>query len=91
MSGAYNDGGLLHIFQQHVRVGTFAIELKLGLDARLNLVAPETQGRLILSDGERILVVNSAGQVTDGLGHPLYGGGAGRLAQRRAAGRGRHR
>ena len=67
MSGAYNDGGLLHIFQQHVRVGTFEIELKLGLDARLNLVAPEARGRLILSDGERILVVDSAGQVMDEL------------------------
>jgi hypothetical protein len=67
MSAAFNDAGLLHIFQQHVRVGTFEIELKQGLDARLNLVMPEAQGQLILSDGERILVVDSAGQIKDEL------------------------
>ena len=67
MSGAFNDEGMLHIFQQHVRVGIFEIGLKLGLDARLNLVVPEAQGQIILSDGERILVVDSAGQVKDEL------------------------
>ncbi len=61
--GAVNDAGLLYVFQQHVRVGTFDLGLVLGVDARLSLLAPDATGSLLVSDGERVVLVDSGGHV----------------------------
>jgi len=51
LSCAYSDQGLLSVFQQHVRGGTFEVHLALDMDARLNLAVPEAMGRMLLCDG----------------------------------------
>ncbi len=61
--GAINDDGMLTVFQQHVRVGQFDLGLSLGVDARLSLLAPSGTGTLVVSDGEHVAIVDSAGRV----------------------------
>lgn len=63
LSCAYSDQGLLSVFQQHVRVGTFEVPLALDMDARLNLAVPEAMGRMLLCDGEQLLMLDSAGRI----------------------------
>ncbi len=64
LSGALNDEGKLYIFQQHVRVGMFDLGFSVSVDARLTLLAPEGTGTLLVSDGERVVLTDSAGSVT---------------------------
>lgn len=61
--GAYHEDGALHIFQQHVRVGTFEFDFVRGVDARLSMLAPDGRGRLIVGDGERVVIVDAGGRV----------------------------
>ena len=58
---------MLHIFQQHIRVGKYDLGLALGMDARLNLQMPDGLGRFLLSDGEQVMLVDSAGRVLHSL------------------------
>lgn len=67
LSAACDDDGLLHIFQQHVRVGLFEIGLSLGMDARLNLALPDGAGTLYVCDGERVIRVDSGGRIEQDL------------------------
>lgn len=60
---AVDNKGMLHMFQQHIRVGSYDLGLSLGVDARLNLQMPDGLGRLLVSDGERVFLVDSAGRV----------------------------
>lgn len=64
LSGALTDEGQLYIFQQHVRVGEFDLGFSVSVDARLTLLAPEGTGTLVISDGERVVMTDSAGSIT---------------------------
>ncbi len=64
---AVDDKGVLHIFQQHIRVGAYELGLALGMEARLNLTMPDGLGRLLVSDGEHVLLVDSAGRALHSL------------------------
>jgi hypothetical protein len=63
MCAAVDDKGQLHVFQQHIRVGTYDVGLSLGVEARLNLHLPDGLGRLLMGDGEDVMLVDSAGRV----------------------------
>ncbi|GAB4575122.1 MAG: hypothetical protein Kow0077_25110 [Anaerolineae bacterium] len=67
LCAAIDEHGLLHLFQQHIPVGTYELGLKLGVDARLNLHLPDGLGRLLVSDGEHVMLVDSAGRVVHSL------------------------
>ncbi|MBN1965456.1 MAG: hypothetical protein JW910_12475 [Anaerolineae bacterium] len=61
--GAVNDEGKLFIFQQHMRVGAFELGLALGVDTRLSLYAPDASGTLVVGNGRRVIITDSAGRV----------------------------
>lgn len=61
--GAITEQGRLCLFQQHVRVGSFWPGFTLGVDSRLSVLVPDALGRLVISNGERMMVVDAGGQV----------------------------
>ncbi len=63
LSAALNEEGILYIYQQHVRVGAFDLGFSLNVDSRLNLLVPQATGSLVVSDGERLVITDSAGRV----------------------------
>ncbi len=63
LCAAFSERGGLHIFQQHVRVTRVALDLALGMEARLSLAMPDGLGWLLISDGRRVMAVDSAGRV----------------------------
>jgi WD40 repeat protein len=63
LSGSLDEKGQLHIFQQHVRIGAFDMAMALGVESRLNLVLPDGLGRVLISDGDRVVIVDSAGRI----------------------------
>ena len=67
LCAAYADTGKLHIFQQHIRVGVYDLPMAQGVDARLAMHMPDGLGRLLISDGEAVQVIDSAGRVRDAL------------------------
>lgn len=67
LCAAFSDQGELHIYQQHIRVGKYDLGLAQGVEARLNLQMPDGLGRLLISDGEQVLLVDSAGRVIHSL------------------------
>ncbi len=75
LCAAFSDSGQLHIFQQHVRVGVYDIGLNDGVEARLNLAMPDGLGKLLISDGERVLIIDAAGRIVHEL-HSHYAVGA---------------
>ncbi len=72
--GAVDEEGMLHIYQQHVSVGAYESGLTLGMDARLNLMMPDGLARILVSDGDRVLIIDSAGRVVHELmAHYAFG------------------
>lgn len=67
LCAAFSDQGELHIYQQHIRVGKYDLGLAQGVEARLNLQMPDGLGRLLISDGEQVMMVDSAGRVLHSL------------------------
>lgn len=61
--GLINEFGDLIIFQQHVRVGAFPLALTPDLGMRLSIAVPDAGGRIVVSDGEQVLITDAAGQV----------------------------
>ena len=61
--GAVNEDGALTLFQQHVRIETVDLGLNLDMEARLDIAVPEGMGRLVVSDGAHVLMVDAAGRI----------------------------
>lgn len=63
LCAALSERGGLHIFQQHIRITRVALDLTLGMEARLSLAMPDGLGWLLISDGRRVMTVDSAGRI----------------------------
>jgi len=63
LCAAFSERSGLHVYQQHVRVTRVALDLTLGMEAHLSLVVPDGLGWLLISDGRRVLRIDSAGRV----------------------------
>lgn len=63
LSVALDAQGLLHIFQQHIRVGTFDLKLNLGNNTRLAVAISRGGGAIYVCDGQAITLTDTSGQV----------------------------
>lgn len=60
---ALDDTGQLHIWQQDIRIGAFAIGLTPATDLRLHVAVARGGGHIFASDGRRLVLVDSGGHV----------------------------
>ncbi|MFW5692000.1 MAG: hypothetical protein ACOCX3_01475 [Chloroflexota bacterium] len=63
LSAVLDQDGKLHLFQQHIRVGTFDIGLKIHPELRSHLAISRGGSLVFASDGQQIVVTDSGGAV----------------------------
>jgi hypothetical protein len=61
--GALDERGRLHIFQQHIRVGTFDLGLKPQPDLRPAVAIAYGGGSIFVTDGECLLLLDAGGEI----------------------------
>jgi len=59
---ALDSAGKLHVFQQHIRVGAFDMNVKLTADARAHVAISRGGGSIFVTDGSQLLLTDSSGQ-----------------------------
>ncbi|MCZ7539789.1 MAG: hypothetical protein M5U29_07760 [Anaerolineae bacterium] len=62
--GVLTGDGALHVFQQHVRVGVYPLDLALD-GCRPAIFLPDGSGTLVVSDGSRTRIFDTAGRVLE--------------------------
>lgn len=63
LSALLDDSGQLHMYQQHIRVGAFNLELKTDGDTRYALAISRGGGAIFATDGSSIVITNTSGQI----------------------------
>jgi hypothetical protein len=60
---ALDTKGKLHLYQQHIRVGTFDLKLSHNEDSKFSLAIASGGAAIFVSDGRELVLTNTAGQV----------------------------
>lgn len=55
--------GKLHLYQQHIRVGSFDMKLNLNEDSQMSLAIAHGAAAIFLSDGRELVLTDTAGRV----------------------------
>ena len=63
LSALLDDSGQLHMYQQHIRVGAFNLDLKTDGDLRYALAISRGGGAIFATDGTSLVITNTSGQV----------------------------
>lgn len=63
LSAALDRDGKLHLFQQHIRVGAFDLDMKLEPDLRPALAISRGGGAIYVTEGRHIILTDSSGSV----------------------------
>lgn len=69
--GALDEAGRLHLYQQHIRVGAFDLDLRPRPDLRPSVAIAHGGSAIYVTDGRRILLVDVGGQIRRSL-EPHY-------------------
>ena len=69
---ALDSDGKLHLYQQHIRVGSFDLGLNLRPELRSHVVVADGGGAIFVSDGKQIIRTDSSGEILKKLDAHYY-------------------